>query len=267
MAPLQGFMPPRSPEGRASIVPAPPWHYSGDILTVEYRTDPARVADLLPPGVLPADEDPGAVAILWADWQSCSDGGGELLDPVRSQYKECFVVVRCQWRGQHFSRCVYIWVDADFALARGWHQGYPKKLGQIHATRPVAVGRAGPRLAPGGRFGATLSAKGRRLAEARLTLTEPSPSGGFVNALPMLHTRFLPSIEKGAPASLDELVALRSHDVELGPAWTGRAEIELFASPDEELSALAPREMIAGYWRSVGATFDGGTCLTGTETP
>ncbi|MBI2237614.1 MAG: acetoacetate decarboxylase family protein, partial [Actinobacteria bacterium] len=48
MAELKGFMPPRSPEGRASIVPPPPWHYSGDVLTIEYRTDPAGVADLLP---------------------------------------------------------------------------------------------------------------------------------------------------------------------------------------------------------------------------
>ena len=51
---------------------------------------------LLPPGVEPAEDDPGAVAIIWADWQSCGDAGEELLDPVRSQYKECFVVVRCR---------------------------------------------------------------------------------------------------------------------------------------------------------------------------
>ena len=47
----QGFMLPKSPGGRASIVPPPPWHYSGDVLTVEYRTDPANVAALLPEGV------------------------------------------------------------------------------------------------------------------------------------------------------------------------------------------------------------------------
>ncbi len=30
-------------------MPAPPWHYSGDVLTIEYRTDPDRVA-AAPPG-------------------------------------------------------------------------------------------------------------------------------------------------------------------------------------------------------------------------
>jgi acetoacetate decarboxylase len=261
VAELKGFFPPRSPEGRASLVPAPPWHYSGDVLTVEYRTDPDRVAALLPGGVEPADEDPGAVAIVWADWQSCSDGGAELLDPVRSQYKECFVVVRCRYRGETYSRCVYIWVDKDFALARGWYQGYPKKLGSIWMTRPVTVGRAGPRLAAGGVFGATLQANDRRLAEVRLTVSGPSETAGFVNALPMLHSRWMPSIEKDGGDALEELVTMRSRDVELGPAYTGEAEILLFEAPGEELASLEPQEMIAGYWRQVGATFDGGTRL------
>jgi hypothetical protein len=108
----------------------------------------------LPAPLEPAEDDPDAVAAIFADWQSCSDTLEELLDPVRSQYKECFVVVRCRYREQHYSRCVAIWVDKDFALARGWHQGYPKKLGSIWITRPVAYGKAGPRVEPGGRFGA-----------------------------------------------------------------------------------------------------------------
>jgi acetoacetate decarboxylase len=261
VADLKSFLQPRSPEGRASIVPPPPWHYSGEVLTIEYRTDPARVAALLPDGVEPADDDPGAVAIIWADWQSCGDAGQELLDPIRSQYKECFVVVRCRYGDETYSRCVYIWVDKDFALARGWHQGYPKKVGSIWMTRPVTVGRAGPRLESGGVFGATLQSNDRRLAEATLTLTGGSETGGFVNALPMLHSRWMASIEKDGGDALAELVTMRSRDVELGPAYTGTAEIRLFEAPGEELAALEPRETIAGYWRRVGATFDGGTKL------
>jgi len=139
------------------MLPPTPWHYSGDLLTVEYRTDPANVRAVLPPDVELAhdDEDPGAVAFIWADWQSCGDDGAELLDPVRSQYKESFVVVRCRYGGQLYSRCVFIWVDKDFALVRGYLQGYPKKLGSIHQTRPVTVGSAGPRLEAGGKFGMT----------------------------------------------------------------------------------------------------------------
>ncbi|MDE0194585.1 MAG: acetoacetate decarboxylase family protein, partial [bacterium] len=108
---LQGFTFPRSATGRSGLVPPPPWHYSGDLLTIEYRTDPTAVSELLPPPLEPAFEDPGAVAVVWADWQSCSDSFEELADPVRAQYKECFVVVRCRYRDTTYSRCVYIWVD------------------------------------------------------------------------------------------------------------------------------------------------------------
>src|SRR6476659_5306955 len=93
VAELQGFFHPQTASGQSSLLPPPPWFYSGDLLTVEYRTDPARVADLLPAPLELAPDDPGAVAFIWADWQSCSSSRDELLDPVRAQYKEAFVVV------------------------------------------------------------------------------------------------------------------------------------------------------------------------------
>ncbi len=234
------------------------------MITVEYRTHPERVAELLPEGVEPADEDPGAVALIWADWQSCGDSFEELLDPVRAQYKECFAVVRCQWGGETWSRCVYIWVDKDFALVRGYHQGYPKKLGSIWMTRPVTVGSAGPRLESGGRFGATLASGDRRLAQAVLTLESPCPSPGFVNGQPMLHNRWWPAIESDGTESLDELVTMRGQDGEVEEVWSGTAELELLPSPGDELSLLAPEEMIGGYYHRVGVSWKGGTTLRRT---
>ncbi|MFC4911315.1 acetoacetate decarboxylase family protein [Actinomadura gamaensis] len=258
---VRGFLHPRTATGRASLIPSPPWHYSGDLLTVEYRTDPARVAELLPAPLSPADEDPGAVAIIWADWQSCSASGEELLDPVRAQYKECFVVVRCSFEGRTYSRCVYIWVDKDFAIARGLHQGYPKKLGSIHQTRPHPFGAAAPRIAAGGRFGATLAAADRRLAEAVVTLREPSDSNGFVNGHPMAHHRYLPSIETGGAPALDELVESGASGFEAGQAWRGDAELRLFEAPTEELASLHVDEIIGAYYRQVGVVWDGGRKL------
>jgi acetoacetate decarboxylase len=258
MPELGGFWYPRSPGGASSIIPRPPWHYSGDVLTIEYRTEPGGVARWLPPDVEPAEEEPDAVALIFADWQSCGADGAELLDPVRSQYKEAFVVVRCRYRGETYSRCILIWVDKDFALARGWFQGYPKKLGSIWMTRPVTVGRAGPRLEAGGVLAATLAANDRRLADVRVTLEGPSDEGGFVNALPMLHSRWLPAIDAGAGDAHSDLVTMRSSDVELGPGWVGSAEVALHDAPGEELASLTVVDPIAAYWRQVGATFSGG---------
>lgn len=258
---VKGFFFPRTATGQASIVPAPPWHYSGDLLTLEYRTDPAAIAELLPPGIEPAAEDPGAVAAIWADWQSCGDDFSQLLDPVRSQYKEVFFVVRCQYRGQTYSRCIYIWVDKDFALVRGYHQGYPKKLGSIHLTRPVTVGRAGPRLEKGGRFGATLAASDRRLVDATFTITGESDSAGFVNGHPMLHNRWVQSIESDGTDALSEVVTMSGYDADIGRTFTGDFTLELGDSPVEELQRIAPRELIAGYWQEVGVSWGGGKTL------
>ncbi|MGF1616234.1 MAG: acetoacetate decarboxylase family protein [Acidimicrobiia bacterium] len=258
---MEGFLFPKSPTGNSSLIPPPPWHYSGEMITVEYRTDPDRVAELLPDGVEPAPDDPGAVAVIWADWQSCGDDFTEILDPVRSQYKECFVVIRGQWEGQTWSRCAYIWVDKDFALVRGYHQGYPKKLGEIWMTRPVTVGRAGPRLEEGGRFGATLSASGRRLAEAVVTLREPADRPGFVNGHPMLHSRAWPAIESDGTNSMDELVTMRGYDGEVADIWSGDAALELYDSPTEDLALLREAETIGGYYHKVGVSWKGGTTL------
>ena len=263
MPELKGFAPPYTVTGRSALIPDPPWFYSGDLLTVEYRTDPEKVRAILPEDVDLATDDPGAVAFIWADWQSCSSGGDELLDPARSQYKEVFAVVRCRYQGTTYSRCVLIWVTSDFAIARGVHQGYPKKLGSIHQTRPMPFGQGAPRIEAGGRFGATLAAYDHRLAQAVVTLSAPSETNGHVNALPMLHHRQVRRNERGAEGwALDEVVTMSGVGFEHGQAWQGEATLELFDSPwDDVASTLPVREIIGGYFMQVGTSWDGGTTL------
>ena len=261
MSEQKGFFYPRSASGQSSLLPPPPWYYSGDLLTIEFRTDPARVAELLPAPLKPAAEDPGAVALIWADWQSCGGTQAELLDPVRAQYKEAFAVVRCTFEGRTYSRCIYIWVDKDFALLRGIHQGYPKKLGSIHMTRPHPFAPA-PQVAAGGKFGATLAANDRRLAEAVITLTEPAERNGFVNGHPMAHHRWLPAIDgKGdAHAGADRI---DRRQVRRRPALArqGRAVSRCSTSPTEELARLEVREIIGAYYRQIGVVWNGGRSL------
>lgn len=256
-----GFLPPYTPDGATALVPPMPWYYSGTLLTVEYRTDPANVRAILPPELDLAPEDPGAVAFIWADWQSCSADREELLDPARSQYLETFAVVRCQYEGVTYSRCVLIWVTTDFAIGRGWFQGYPKKLGSIYVTRAFNHGKAAPRVAPGGTFGASLAAYDHRLASAKVTLREESSTNGFVNGHPMVHHRSMPSIT-GSGMSLSQIVTMGGVDADLGPAWKGDAELNLFDSPwDRPASLLPVDEIIGGYYREVGVTFAGGRLL------
>ena len=55
---LEGYSIPRTPSGRAGLVPAPPWHYAADFLVVDYWADPEMVTGLLPDGLEP-HVDPG----------------------------------------------------------------------------------------------------------------------------------------------------------------------------------------------------------------
>jgi hypothetical protein len=48
---LKGFSPPFTETSRSALIPNPPWLYSGDLLTVEYRTDADKVRAILPPDV------------------------------------------------------------------------------------------------------------------------------------------------------------------------------------------------------------------------
>ena len=93
------------------------------------------------------------------------------------------------------------------------------------------------------------------------TITGTAASAGFVNGHPMLHSRLFPAIESDGTDSLDELVTMRGYDVEVGPVYAGDATISFYDSPVEELTRLAPVEMIGGYWQEVGTNWRAGTTL------
>lgn len=248
---LKGFSTPLSPEGRSSLAPLPPWHYAGSGVVIDTEADAAAVAAVLPPGLEPDPERPGRAVAHFFDWQACTDGGDELLDPIRAQYREFFVLVAARLDGQPVMYCPYIIVDQDVSLMRGLIQGLPKQLGSVWITRPAEVeGRAAPVVGPGGRFGATLAVKDRRLAEATVTLAEPVDAApGLTGGLPVVGLRHFPELSAGLhdrPA-VCELVRFSAGDRRLSPIWSGPATLSLFPAPSHELAALAPRRVLGGY--------------------
>jgi acetoacetate decarboxylase len=259
MSELKGYSLPRSPEGRASLVPSPPWHYVGDFLVLEYWADPATVAAVLPAGLDPYPDDPGRAAALFVDWQSCTASREELLDPARSQYREFFLIVNALLDGEHVTTCPYIWVDRDFALVRGWIQGFPKKLGSIWLTRTFGVDCiADPGLKPGAAFGGTLAANDRRIAQGSVTLERVSDGGPTHNDPPLVNVRHFPRLAAGhhdEPA-VHELVRARSRDRAISPIWEGAAELRLHGAPNEEHDALQPVRMGKGFRFTFAYTVD-----------
>ena len=168
----RGYTSPLSPEGRASLGSAPAVAlrrgFSRDrVLGRSGRGGRYPAEGLGPPGS-------GTLGRLLADWQSCSDGGSELVDSSRSQYREFFVVCNALHGDE----------DDDVPLHLGrprlrartwWIQGFPKKLGSIWITRRFGLDNAAdPGFRPGAVCGGTCSAGERRLAEGTVALERVS---------------------------------------------------------------------------------------------
>jgi hypothetical protein len=128
---LKGFNYPLTPRGKSTLNPTPPWYYSSDFLNIEFWSDPAAVATVLPPGLDPDPAAKGHGNALFYDWQF-TGANEEYLDPARYQYREFFLLLDALFEGRPVSYCPYIFVDNDAAIARGWTQGYC--LGQAGRT-------------------------------------------------------------------------------------------------------------------------------------
>ncbi len=236
---LQGFTPPFTPRGVASLVPPPPWHYAGWLLNVEFECDPARAAPWVPAQLGVAT---GRGTVHFADWQATTDGS-ELLDPVYSQYRETIVLLElARPDGALANFCPLIYVDQDVSLLRGQLQGYPKKLGSTWLTRslPLEHVAAAP-IRAGTRLGATLTVKDRRLVEARLELTGRAGQPLGLLARPTYGTvGWVDLTEPERPPALRHVRAVVSSRV--GETWhEATAALAFFAAPREELEDLALR--------------------------
>ncbi|MBP0621164.1 acetoacetate decarboxylase family protein [Cupriavidus consociatus] len=257
-AAAQGFMGPFSYDGGASIAPYPPWHYAADFTTIECWVDPASIEALLPPELSLHPEERGLVTVSFVDWQACTDTGGELLDPIRSQYRECIVLASVQYEGKLMQYCPYIVVDQDTSLARGWALGYPKKIGSVWVTRTMGVTSvASPAVVHGSTFAGTVAVKDRRIAEGHVKLDGRADGSAVTfGSRPIVALRHFPSMFEGEhdrPAVF-ELVRLQAENVQAGPVWEGAADLTLYDSPTEILSTLRPTRIGRGWRYSLAMT-------------
>jgi hypothetical protein len=156
--------------------------------------------------------------------------------------------------------CPYIYVDNDAALARGWTQGFPKKMGSIFQTRCFAA--SGPAAAPvasGSRFGASLSAHGQRLAEACVTLQKPVVNGMSLLSRPTVLLRYFPRLAAGyqdKPA-VNELAMSITDNLTVAGAWIGKGELNFPEANGEGLDALAPQRIECGFRYSLSYSVSG----------
>jgi acetoacetate decarboxylase len=246
---LKGFTVPLTPSGESALATLPPWHYSSDCIVIEYWTDPAAIAALLPPGVAP-DGRSGGWAFFWfLDWQFTASND-ELTDPARYQYREAFALVETIFDGAPINYCPFIFVDNDAALARGWTQGFPKKLGSIYQTRSFsAPSPAAAPLAKGSRFGASVAAHGERLATARIQLEERVADPSKVFNRPTVMRRYFPQLAAAGQLKppVNELTMSLTDNLAIVDVWAGSAELHIPEVQGEEMHLIAPLRVGRGY--------------------
>ena len=246
---LNGFTAPRSLLGAAALVPSPPWHFAGDVLAVEFWNDPDVSVDALPAGVELDKESPGRSVALFTDYQFTAQNN-EYLDPARYQCRSFSVLLDAIWRGTRIAWCAYCYVDNDAALMRGWIQGYPRKLGTIHQTRTFATASvASAPLVNGARFSACMSAHGRLLVQARVTLREKAERLAGLLDRRIVGRRYFPRLcaaMHDKPA-VDELVRCISNQPLVTNIWVGESEISFPEAYGEELEVLGPLKVGRGY--------------------
>jgi acetoacetate decarboxylase len=212
----------------------------------------------LPEGLAPDISAKGHANALFYDWQF-SGNYEEYLDPARYQYREFFILVDALFEGKPVAYCPYIFVDNDAAIARGWSQGYPKRVGQVFQTRYyAATGKAGPALASGSKFAGSLTSAGQRLAEGLVTLREEVKDKSVMKQRPvvnLLHTPRLGADKRDKPA-VHELVENVPHDVKIEQAWIGESSLTLPVCRNEEISELAPARCGYGLRASMAYIVD-----------
>jgi acetoacetate decarboxylase len=246
---------PRSETGRSSIVAPPPWHYSGDIIAVDFTASPEAADALLPEGMTSIE---GRGSVVFADWCSASDHDARVLaDPGIGQYREAYVVLHALRGERKAGRVAFIWVDSELSLMRGQIQGFPKKLGQIAMTRPVDLGRGGVRRQPGARLSAHATSHGRRVLTAGVELKETQPRVPRALTLPLVHTRLFPSIDRPEPA-VHELAFGEISGFEHGTVHAGRGELSFGETEYEELAPLGPLAVGTGYSFTLAFSVTGG---------
>ncbi len=258
---LKGYSLPLTPEGRSSVIDAPPWYYGGEILHIGFKAAKEKVARLLPPP-LEMGPDPGAGAVWFPDWVSVSEGRPDLafVNPERSNYRECLVMLACSFNGKPGYFVPYIWVDNDFTLIRGFIQGFPKKLGRIYVTR---LHELNPKIG-GKKIGAKIKGicevNAQRIVEGSMTFTRKAKPSE-VPPVKFYLMRHFPSVEDPNVPAVHELATGAVRDVKIADVWTGSGELSFFPSPFEEVAGLGRVKVQEAFYFSMGMTITGGEVL------
>ncbi len=257
MKPFTHFL---TPEGRGSVVEEGPWHYGIDYVSVYFRGDVECLQRLLPRPLRVVD---GTAVAYVSEFVSVSEKNPEasFLDPAQTIYHEAGVGVLCEYKGRRGIFYPFMWVDKDWALIRGWLNGYPKKIAdEIVMTRFHRFNRFAEAAGEGVRLTGYCARHGYRLLTVRLKINRRGAVDDIMKFGATFGYRHFPTTHESQTA-VSEIVEVIKTNSRADDVWVGEGEIELGKSPSEELELVKPLEVIYGIHYKAGFVIEGAKVL------
>jgi acetoacetate decarboxylase len=175
-------------------------------------------------------------------------------------YRECIVMLGCQFEGVAGYYVPYIWVDNDFTLMRGFIQGFPKKLGRVYITK---LHDLTPKIG-GKKIGAKIKgicvSHEERIVEGSLKFKRQAKPEE-VPPVKFYLMRHFPDFTNPSKPLVHDITVSNVTDVKVANAWAGDGEVRFMASPFEEVADLGPVKVTGGFFFSIGLTITGGKVL------
>lgn len=237
---------PITKSGRSAIVQPPPYLYAVDYIAVYVSIDPEPARELLPPGLELASNK---AWLYVSEFLSYPENNDEMayLDPELTIYREGAVALNVALDGQVYLYFPFMWVDKDWALIRGYLNGYPKKLAYISLSKlhPLMPGRDQP--APGLKLGGYVARNGYTLFRLQVELTEKADGVPISAFGPTLTFRRFPATGAGE-TDVWEYVTVVKGESKIADVWRGQGSVQIGWGPNDEVNLIQIREVIAGYY-------------------
>ncbi|BBL46983.1 MULTISPECIES: acetoacetate decarboxylase family protein [Metallosphaera] len=243
MSSEKDFTMPITRTGRSQTVFPPPWYYGVTYIASHVKFSGA---EQIIPEFMKTD---GEGWVYIAEFVSTAESNWDYMyqEPDLVQYMEGAIGLKVEYKGKNYLYFPYMWVDKDWALVRGWLDGYPKKIANIRMTKLHPLLPKYNRPETGLKMGGYVTRGGGVMLRLRVELEEKTDSLPLKNFGPFINVRRFASRGEGED-DVYEIVSRLRDESRYGEIWKGTAEVELGGYVNDEVNVISVDQIYGGYY-------------------